>query len=141
MWDRLHPTGEYAALLVEGDRAGGIIMRPNKKHGTWEYEVDQLVNSWGYLDAVSAASREASSFEVRFVPAWSNGTTLRALSWAVFRFPSGVVKAGSLSYGPPESPSINGVPLAGGVLYPQSYVMSPFQVPQAQPSFPNATNY
>jgi hypothetical protein len=126
VWDRLRPTGEYAALLYDGNLVGGIVMRPDKKHRSWAYENDQDVDSFAYIDAVSAASREASTFDIRL--ARTVDASPAGLAWALFRFPSGDVKAAWLPSGPPVRASIDGTRLASGVLYPQEYVVAPIRL-------------
>jgi hypothetical protein len=122
VWERLTPTGEYAVLLVDGNLATGIVMRPNKKSRTWEYEVDQSVGNWGVINAITAARHEASPFEMRVVRMQAGGVSLR---WAVFRFASGDVKSAWLNWGRPTYATIGATRLVNGVMYPQGYLFAP----------------
>lgn len=121
-WERLRPTGEYAVLLVDGNLAAGIVMRPAKKSKTWEYEVDQSVGNWGVIRAITAARRVASPFEMRVVRMQAGGV---ALQWAVFRFASGDVKSAWLNWGRPVFATVGATRLLNGVMYPQGYVFAP----------------
>lgn len=128
-WDRARPNGEYAVLMASGNHVAGMIMRVNRRHHTWEYECDQQVGDFNYLDAVKAARRKAPRFRVRFAMSAARESRADSISWALFRYPSGTVEVTPLSAGPPSFYAMRGKTLLPGVLYPESYAFQPFEVP------------
>lgn len=125
VWNRLQPTGDLSVLMASGPYTAGFLIGTDPVTGRWRFFISQDAYDPAYVMDVAAASQEASTFETRLL--WNSGKTGYPLSWAVFRFPDGVVKASPILGNPAPDVAVDGHLLRVAQLYPEDYVLKAAQ--------------
>lgn len=124
-WENLRPTGERWVLLQDKGYSAGFTARIDPQSRRWEFWPDQESNGSGYLTALANAREVSPTFQTYILLPDADASD-EAVPWAVFRFPTGEVRASPISLVPNFRWRMRGAPLEQGELYPLEYVLEPW---------------